>query len=63
MVDLHDGAMAHVLRHFYGSQLAVRGVPLPMIQQVMGHTNPATTTIYTNPRELHRTRAKAQVAC
>jgi integrase/recombinase XerC len=42
-----DGAMAHALRHFYGSQLAVRGVPLPIIQQLMGHTNPATTTIYT----------------
>jgi site-specific recombinase XerD len=46
-VDLPDGAMAHALRHFYGSQLAVRGVPLPIIQQLMGHTNPATTTIYT----------------
>ena len=45
-VDLPD-AMAHALRHFYGSQLAVRGVPLPIIQQLMGHTNPATTTIYT----------------
>jgi site-specific recombinase XerD len=46
-VDLPDGAMAHALRHFYGSQLAIRGVPLPIIQQLMGHTNPATTTIYT----------------
>ncbi len=46
-VDRPDGAMAHGLRHFYGSQLAVRGVPLPIIQQLMGHTNPATTTIYT----------------
>jgi integrase/recombinase XerC len=46
-IELPDGAMAHALRHFYGSQLAVRGVPLPIIQQLMGHTNPATTTIYT----------------
>jgi integrase/recombinase XerC len=46
-VDLPDGAMAHALRHFFGSQLAVRRVPLPIIQQLMGHTNPATTTIYT----------------
>jgi site-specific recombinase XerD len=29
------------------AQLAVRGVPLPIIQQLMGHTDPATTTIYT----------------
>jgi site-specific recombinase XerD len=46
-IELPEGAMAHALRHFYGSQLAVRGVPLPIIQHLMGHTNPATTTIYT----------------
>jgi hypothetical protein len=28
--------MAHALRHFFGSQLAVRGVPLPIIQQLKG---------------------------
>ena len=42
-----DGAMAHALRHHYGTQLALRGVPLPVIQQLLGHRNPATTSIYT----------------
>ena len=42
-----DGAMAHALRHHYGTQLAVRGVPLPVIQQLLGHSNPRTTSIYT----------------
>ena len=46
-VSLPDGAMAHGLRHYYGSQLARRGVPLSIIQQLMGHTNPTTTSIYT----------------
>jgi integrase/recombinase XerC len=47
-VGLPDGATAHALRHFHGSQLAVRGVPLPIIQQLMGHANPATTMISTS---------------
>jgi integrase/recombinase XerD len=42
-----EGAMAHALRHSYGMRLALRGVPLPVIQQLLGHTDPRTTTIYT----------------
>jgi site-specific recombinase XerD len=42
-----DGAMAHAPRHHYASQLAVRCVPLPVIQQLLGHSNPRTTSIYT----------------
>jgi site-specific recombinase XerD len=41
------GAMAHALRHAYGPDLAVRGVPLPVIQQLLGHDDPRTTSIYT----------------
>jgi site-specific recombinase XerD len=47
-VAVPDGAMAHALRHFYGGQLALRGVPLPVIQQLLGHSNPTTTAIYTS---------------
>jgi site-specific recombinase XerD len=39
--------MAHVLRHTYGMDLAMRGVPLSVIQQLMGHDDPRTTSIYT----------------
>jgi integrase len=40
-----DGAMAHALRHTYGIDLAMRGVPSSVIQQLMGHDDP--TSIYT----------------
>src|SRR4051794_40122295 len=43
------GAMAHALRHSYGLELAVRGVLLPVIQQLLGHTDPRTTSISTAP--------------
>ena len=39
--------MAHALRHSYGMELALRGVPLPVIQQLLGHTDPRTSSIYT----------------
>jgi site-specific recombinase XerD len=41
-----EGAMAHALRHTYGMDLAMRGVPLSVIQQLMGHDDPRTTSIY-----------------
>jgi site-specific recombinase XerD len=42
-----EGAMAHALRHSYGMELALRGVPLPVIQQLLGHSDPRTSSIYT----------------
>jgi site-specific recombinase XerD len=42
-----EGAMAHALRHTYGSELARRGVPVMLIQQLLGHTDPRTSSIYT----------------
>lgn len=42
-----EGAMAHALRHSYGDRLARRGVALPIIQQLMGHADPRTTSLYT----------------
>jgi site-specific recombinase XerD len=45
--DLPDGAAAHAFRHFYGAELALRGVPLALIQQLFGHADPRTTVIYT----------------
>ena len=35
------------LRHSYGMELALRGVPLPVIQQLLGHADPRTSSIYT----------------
>ena len=31
----------------YGMELALRGVPLPFIQQLLGHADPRTCSIYT----------------
>ena len=44
---LPDNALIHALRHHYGLQLALRRVPVPTIQQLMGHADPRTTTVYT----------------
>jgi integrase len=36
----------HTLRHTFASHLAMRGVPLPAIKELMGHSNIATTMRY-----------------
>lgn len=36
---------------YYGTQLATRGVPLPIIQQLLGHASATTTAIYTHVNE------------
>ncbi len=42
-----DDALVHGLRHHFGLQLAMRGVPPATLQQLMGHRDPRTTSIYT----------------
>jgi len=44
---LPDDALVHGLRHHFGVQLAIRGVPPAALQQVMGHRDPRTTALYT----------------
>jgi integrase/recombinase XerD len=41
-----EGVHPHSFRHFFGTQLAERGVRLEVIQELMGHADPATTKIY-----------------
>lgn len=36
----------HSLRHAYASELAREGVPVPEIQQTLGHSNLRTTSVY-----------------
>ena len=38
----------HDLRHTYGSHLAMRGVPLKVIQELMGHATLKMTLRYTH---------------
>lgn len=54
-VELHDQTRMHGLRHYYGSQLALRSVPGAAIQELMGHADPRTTAIYTRSVGRHLT--------
>jgi len=44
-------ATVHTLRHSYATHLLERSVPLPVIQQVLGHASVRTTLIYTHLTE------------
>lgn len=39
-------AHPHVLRHGTGVALALAGTPLPLIQQMLGHSSATTTSVY-----------------
>jgi len=44
-------ASVHTLRHSYATHLLERSVPLPVIQELLGHRSPRTTLIYTHLTE------------
>ena len=52
----------HCLRHSYITHLIEFGYPERFAQDQAGHSYASTTAIYTNPRELHQTGEKPQVA-
>lgn len=45
--DALKNAGVHALRHTYGTNAVANDVPLDVVQQTLGHTSLATTTIYT----------------
>lgn len=58
-----DGALdLHCLRHSYITHLTEFGYPARFVQEQVGHSHGSTTAIYMNPRELHQTGEKSQVA-
>lgn len=42
---------AHALRHTFGTDATARGVPLDVVQQILGHASLATTSIYVKARQ------------
>lgn len=46
-----DGVTFHTLRHTFGSWLAMRGVPIKTIQELMGHKNISMTMRYAHLAE------------
>ena len=47
----------HLFRHTYGSHLAMAGVDLPSIKELMGHSNISTTMIYAHLQPEHLKKA------
>ena len=54
---VHKRASIHTLRHSWATHLLEAGVNLRLIQAYLGHSSPATTSLYT-----HLTRKAEQMA-
>lgn len=54
-------ACVHTLRHSYATHLLESGVQLLLIQEILGHRSPRTTTIYTHLTDQVRAQVAAPV--
>ena len=61
-LELPDGLDLHSLRRSYITHLIEDGWDAKFVQDQLGHEHASTTSLYTNPRELHQMGAFSQVA-
>ncbi|HXR21840.1 MAG TPA: tyrosine-type recombinase/integrase [Acidimicrobiales bacterium] len=64
LIGLHDEAgrpthaVPHQLRHSLGTRLINKGVPLPVVQRLLGHATPQMTNVYAH---LHDTTVREEL--
>ena len=51
----------HRLRHTYGTMLSRKGVPVQVIQELMGHSSPATTMGYVKVADKQKVQAVEKI--
>ena len=58
---IKDLTEVHALRHTFASQLLMKGVDLPSVQKLMGHSSIETTMIYTHQTTDHLKQAVSKL--
>ena len=57
-----DGWSFHDLRHFFATELFRRGASAPVVQQLLGHADLATTQRYADMRAIERRPSRSSIA-
>ena len=57
MAGINKKASVHSLRHSWATHLLEKGINLRLIQTWLGHSSPASTSIYTHLTEKAKTAA------
>jgi site-specific recombinase XerD len=60
--DIFARASTHWLRHTHGSHAVAAGVPIDVVQQNLGHSSLATTTVYVRSNVARRIAEMGRLA-